>query len=204
MEQDRGAAGEERADRRRRPQCESLGDRRQTLLQLRPAESQAAEVDRERVAESAISGARGVVAAEHHRARLVGQVSQSTQQPRLPHPGLGGDENDLRPAALPFPGLFLRCGEQQVHILELPNPDPDVASDRPSPSKDRGTAYSVKSLAPVRAALEAADIAYEMGGADTLHVRDPDANLQTFVERPDIQPIAEAFDGPMVPWTRLW
>ena len=26
------------------------------------------------------------------------------------------DENDLRPEKLPFPGLFIRCGEQQVHV----------------------------------------------------------------------------------------
>ena len=56
------------------------------------------------------------------------------------------DENDLRPTKLPFPGLFLRCGEQQVHILELPNPDPDAAADRPGAGKDRCTAYTVKDL----------------------------------------------------------
>ena len=71
------------------------------------------------------------------------------------------DENDLRPTKLPVPGLFLLCGEQQVLILELPNPDPDAAADRPGAGKDRCTAYTVKDLGPVRAALDAAGIAHE-------------------------------------------
>ena len=118
------------------------------------------------------------------------------------------DENDLRPTKLPFPGLFLRCGEQQVHILELPNPDPDAAADRPGAGKDRCTAYTVKDLGPVRAALDAAGIAHEdltrADGAKALSCRDPDANEQIFVEDKEIQPIMEAKTGPMVPWTRLW
>ena len=40
-----------------------------------------------------------------------------------------------------------------MHYLELPNPDPSTASSRPEHGRDRRTAYSVKSLAPVRAAL---------------------------------------------------
>ena len=41
-------------------------------------------------------------------------------------------------------------------------------------------------------------------GKQVLWCRDPDMNELMFVEEPDIQPIAEARDGPMVPWTRLW
>ena len=120
------------------------------------------------------------------------------------------DENDLRPTKLPFPGLFLRCGEQQVHILELPNPDPDAPAARPAADKDRCTAYSVKDLAPVRAALDAAGVAHtaltRADGAAALSCRDPDANEQIFVEDASIQPIVEdaVKKGPMVPWTRLW
>ena len=71
------------------------------------------------------------------------------------------DENDLRPDKLPFPGLFLRCGEQQVHYLELPNPDP--LDGRPPHGKDRRTAYSVKALTPVREALDGAGVAWTAG-----------------------------------------
>jgi glyoxylase I family protein len=126
------------------------------------------------------------------------------------------DETDLRPVKLPFAGLFLRCGEQQVHILELPNPDPNVAVARPASGKDRRTAYSVKSLAPVRAALDSEICRHlfgrkwpftegtDGGGEAVLYCKDPDANELMFVERPEITPIAEADDGPRVPWTRLW
>lgn len=126
------------------------------------------------------------------------------------------DETDLRPIKLPFAGLFLRCGEQQVHILQLPNPDPNTAGARPEHGKDRRTAYSVKSLAPVEAALGSERCrhlfgekwAYSTGttaaGESALYCKDPDANELMFVEDAAIEPIAEADDGPMVPWTRLW
>lgn len=138
------------------------------------------------------------------------------------------DENDLRPEKLPFPGLFLRCGEQQVHILELPNPDPDTAAARPGHGRDRRTAFSVKSLAPLEAALEAAGVPYAKatvrgglssalgGGGATyettdearqcLYCYDPDANELVFIEDTDIQVIKEDMinNSPMLPWTRLW
>lgn len=135
------------------------------------------------------------------------------------------DETDLRPVKLPFAGLFLRCGEQQVHILELPNPDPNEAGRRPPHGKDRRTALSVKSLAPVRAALDSEMCRHlfgrkwpyaagtttrtrtERGGAresPVLYTKDPDANELMFVEDPSIVPIAEVDGGPSVPWTRLW
>ena len=136
------------------------------------------------------------------------------------------DENDLRPVKLPFPGLFLRCGEQQVHVLELPNPDPDTVEARPGPGRDRRTGFSVKSLAPVEAALEAAGVPFtrgEVGAAGALskqqaeaeeetkkakcvYCYDPDANELVFVEDAGIQVIKEDMinNAPMVPWTRLW
>ena len=39
------------------------------------------------------------------------------------------DETHLRNPELPFPGAFVRAGAQQIHIMELPNPDP--VSGRP-------------------------------------------------------------------------
>ena len=137
----------------------------------------------------------------------VGLLGADTARARAFYCGVLGmvDENDLRPLKLPFPGLFLRCGEQQVHYLELPNPDP--LDGRPAHGRDRRTAYSVRSLAPVEAALTTAGVACTGGvwtGKRALWCRDPDMNELLFVEEPDIQPIAEARDGPMVPWTRLW
>ena len=126
------------------------------------------------------------------------------------------DETDLRPIKLPFAGLFLRCGESQVHILQLPNPDPNTADTRPASGQDRRTAVSVKSLAPIKAALDGEMCRHLFGtrwgyteatgakGEAVVYCKDPDANELMLVERPEITPIAEADDGPMVPWTRLW
>ena len=142
-----------------------------------------------------------------------------------------------------------------MHILELPNPDPDRSEGRPAYDKDRRTAYSVKDLTPVKVrnararygrsagtrsrlparrhracgarvetgrgraadglpclgrpqeALEAAGVAYQTGdvaGGQAIFCRDPDANTLLFTEDSSLMPIAEANDGPMVPWTRLW
>jgi len=120
------------------------------------------------------------------------------------------DETDLRPEALPFPGLFLRCGEQQVHILELPNPDPNTVGGRPGHGRDRRTTYSVKSLGPVRAGLEGAGVEFTVDtlvtGEEVLYCYDPDANELMFVEDGGIQVIQEDMVNmaPMLPWTRLW
>jgi hypothetical protein len=103
-----------------------------------------------------------------------------------------------------------------VHILELPIPDPATAETRPAFGIDRRTVYTVKSLAPVRAALDGAmcrhffgkQVAYSTGttaaGEPALYCKDLDANELMFVEDVSIQPIEEARQGPMVPWTRLW
>ena len=39
------------------------------------------------------------------------------------------DETHLRNPELHFPGAFVRAGAQQIHIMELPHPDP--VSGRP-------------------------------------------------------------------------
>lgn len=34
------------------------------------------------------------------------------------------DDTHLRPTTLPYPGAFLRCGADQIHLMELPSMDP--------------------------------------------------------------------------------
>lgn len=34
------------------------------------------------------------------------------------------DDTALRNTKLPFKGAFLRAGSSQIHLMELPNPDP--------------------------------------------------------------------------------
>ncbi len=78
---------------------------------------------------------------------------------------------------LGYPGVWLRIGGQQIHLLELPNPDPVEA--RPAHGgRDRHLAATVSDLDAVAAALEAAGISYTMSrsGRRALFTRDPDAN----------------------------
>ena len=68
----------------------------------------------------------------------------------------------------------------------------------------------MKSLAPVKAALDKAGVAYRTAtlsrGDSVLYCYDPDANELMFMEDPTIQVIKEDMinNAPMLPWTRLW
>merc|ERR1719231_184042 len=33
------------------------------------------------------------------------------------------DDSHLRPTTLPYPGAFLRCGINQIHLMQLPKPE---------------------------------------------------------------------------------
>eukprot|EP00593_Proboscia_inermis_P004986 CAMPEP_0171302728 /NCGR_PEP_ID=MMETSP0816-20121228/12169_1 /TAXON_ID=420281 /ORGANISM="Proboscia inermis, Strain CCAP1064/1" /LENGTH=96 /DNA_ID=CAMNT_0011781413 /DNA_START=520 /DNA_END=807 /DNA_ORIENTATION=+ len=85
--------------------------------------------------------------------------------------------------------------EQQVHILELPNPDPNSVEARLGHGNDCRTAYSVKSLVPVVQALEQEGVKYRrevlVTRESVVFFYDPDANELMFVEDGDIQVIQE-------------
>ena len=86
---------------------------------------------------------------------------------------------------LGYPGAWLHVGAQQIHLLELPNPDP--VSDRPSHAgRDRHTAVHIRRLDPLRDALARAGIAYTLSrsGRRALFCRDPDGNGMEFIETP--------------------
>ena len=120
------------------------------------------------------------------------------------------DETYLRPN-LPFPGAFVRAGTQQIHIMELPNPDPvdgrpehggarltaqstcmrgRPARACPPPAaragRDRHVALTIKDLAPLKDRLDAADVTYTMrkSGRAAHFCRDPDGNAMEFMETP--------------------
>ena len=85
---------------------------------------------------------------------------------------------------LAFPGAWLRLGDgRQLHLLELPNPDPVDA--RPAHGgRDRHVAVSVSDLDGFAARLEAAGIAFTMSrsGRRALFCRDPDGNAWELIE----------------------
>ena len=84
---------------------------------------------------------------------------------------------------LAFPGAWLKIGARQIHLLELPNPDP--VTGRPEHGgRDRHLAMTVGVLDPLVAALERADIPYTLSrsGRRALFCRDPDGNALEFME----------------------
>ena len=84
---------------------------------------------------------------------------------------------------LSYPGAWLRVGGQEIHLLELPNPDP--VSGRPAHGgRDRHIALLVSGLDELRRRLEAADMPYthSRSGRAALFCRDPDGNAIELVE----------------------
>jgi glyoxylase I family protein len=84
---------------------------------------------------------------------------------------------------LSFPGAWLPVGAQQIHLLELPNPDP--VENRPQHGgRDRHLALVVKDLDPLVERLERAGIAFtrSRSGRRAIFCRDPDANAVELVE----------------------
>ncbi|MFZ1575525.1 MAG: VOC family protein [Chromatiaceae bacterium] len=86
---------------------------------------------------------------------------------------------------LGFPGAWLRVGAQQIHLLELPNPDP--VTGRPDHGgRDRHLALVVRDLDALAERLEQAGIPYSRSrsGRAALFCRDPDANALEFIPAP--------------------
>lgn len=97
---------------------------------------------------------------------------------------LGLRQDETRPD-LGYPGAWLELGAQQLHLLELPNPDP--TEGRPSHGgRDRHTACQVRGLEGLRRALDAAEVPYTMSrsGRPALFCRDPDGNAIELIEAP--------------------
>ena len=97
---------------------------------------------------------------------------------------LGLSVDDSRPD-LGYPGAWLRVGEQQIHLLELPNPDP--TEGRPEHGgRDRHLALRVTALDELAQALDAAGIGYtrSRSGRRALFCRDPDGNALELIDSP--------------------
>ena len=85
---------------------------------------------------------------------------------------------------LGFPGAWFQLGAQQIHLLELENPDP--ITGRPvHGGQDRHVALNALALKPVQDALNKAGVFYTMSisGRRALFCRDPDGNAVEIIER---------------------
>jgi glyoxylase I family protein len=115
----------------------------------------------------------------HHVSLLVAD----TQGSLAFYQGILGLDIDPGRPDLGFPGAWLRLGDRQLHLLELPNPD--AMSERPAHGgRDRHTAVAVSDLAGFAARLEQAGVPYTMSksGRRALFCRDPDGNAWELIE----------------------
>lgn len=95
---------------------------------------------------------------------------------------LGLTVDDSRPD-LGYPGAWLSVGLQQIHLLELPNPDP--VNGRPQHGgRDRHVALAVNDIDRLQSRLEQAGLEFtrSKSGRKALFTRDPDGNALEFIE----------------------
>lgn len=95
---------------------------------------------------------------------------------------LGLAPNPARPA-MNFDGVWYDVGAGQIHLINLPNPDP-VAGRPEHGGRDRHTALGVRDFAAMRSRLDAAGLPYTLSrsGRPALFVRDPDGNALELME----------------------
>jgi glyoxylase I family protein len=122
----------------------------------------------------------GLISSLHHVSLIVADTDTALDFYR--------DALDLTPSAdrpdMAFRGAWLQIGEQQIHLLELPNPDP--VGGRPAHGgRDRHVALTVTDLDIVVSRLDAAGIAYTLSrsGRRALFCRDPDGNAVELIEQ---------------------
>jgi glyoxylase I family protein len=85
---------------------------------------------------------------------------------------------------LGFSGAWLKVGDQQIHLLELPTCDP-VAGRPEHAGRDRHTALLVTGLAALEHRLEKNGISFtrSRSGRRVVFCRDPDGNGIELIER---------------------
>jgi len=92
-------------------------------------------------------------------------------------------EQDHNRPDLGYPGAWLQVGTGQIHLLELPNPDP--VENRPEHGgRDRHLAMTVTDLEKIKTALNQANIDYteSKSGRSALFCRDYDGNAIELIE----------------------
>lgn len=92
---------------------------------------------------------------------------------------------DAQRPDLGYPGAWLNFGSYQIHLLQLPNPDP--VTGRPQHGgRDRHVALGIRALDALIERFEQHAINYTVSrsGRRALFVRDPDGNALEFIELP--------------------
>lgn len=106
-----------------------------------------------------------LVAARHFYESVLGLI-------RMPRPDL------------PYPGVWYALNdEQQLHLMQLPNPDQNAIRP-PHGGRDRHIALAVTDIERFRTRLESAKLVYTLSrsGRPALFCRDPDGNTLELIE----------------------
>ncbi|MBU1689563.1 MAG: VOC family protein [Gammaproteobacteria bacterium] len=96
---------------------------------------------------------------------------------------LGLTPSSARPE-MSFAGVWYEIGEQQIHLLALPNPDP--VDGRPAHGgRDRHIALAINDLTALKQTLDLAGVAYTLSstGRPALFCRDPDGNAIELIQQ---------------------
>lgn len=95
---------------------------------------------------------------------------------------LGLQIDPLRPD-LGYPGAWLQVGGRQIHLMQLPNPDP-LGNRPPHGGRDRHLALTVRDLDKLTSRLDAASLPYtrSASGRRAVFCRDPDQNALELIE----------------------
>ena len=116
----------------------------------------------------------------HHTSVLV----EDTRRSLAFYRDVLGLEVDTARPDLPFGGAWLNVGGgQQIHLLELPNPDP-VDSRPAHGGRDRHAAFLVRGLDAIAVSLDRAGVSctWSRSGRRALFCRDPDGNTLELIE----------------------
>ena len=115
-------------------------------------------------------------------------ISNTSKALDFYHGILGFPVDPSRPD-LGYPGAWLDIGQQQIHLLELPNPDPTPG--RPAHGgRDRHTAIGLGDISALTHVLDQNNIPYtsSRSGRRAVFCRDPDGNGLEFIELPTTVP----------------
>ena len=121
-----------------------------------------------------------VITAIHH----VSVIVEDTEQALKFYTGILGLEQDTSRPDLGYPGAWLEIGDGQIHLLELPNPDP--VTGRPDHGgRDRHLALTITDLSVIQSSLEQAGLEFSLSksGRKALFCRDYDGNALELIER---------------------
>ncbi|PKU77606.1 uncharacterized protein LOC110094792 [Dendrobium catenatum] len=97
---------------------------------------------------------------------------------------LGLKINEARPHdKLPYRGAWLWVGDEMIHLMELPNPDP--LTGRPEHGgRDRHSCIAIRNVSKLKERFDKAGIKYTLSrsGRPAIFTRDPDGNALEFTQ----------------------